>query len=170
MNQMSGSNPNPARHRPVARKLTRLAQRVLAAPTLLYRAGLGWIMTERYLMIEHTGRRTGLTRRTVVECVQKTPEGGVIAASALGEKGAWFLNVRDAGRARIFHGRGRYDATVRLLPPAERAAPLTAFAAKHPKAARLYARRFRPPGEPETTTLADYPDKAVLVEFRPERG
>ncbi|MFJ9587953.1 hypothetical protein [Streptomyces acidicola] len=44
------------------RKRQRFVRGVLAAPTLLYRAGLGRIMTERYLMIEHTGRRTGHTR------------------------------------------------------------------------------------------------------------
>ncbi len=147
-----------------------LAQRVLAAPTLLYRAGLGRLMSERYLMIKHTGRRTGLTRRTVVECVQKTPEGGVIVASALGAKSAWFLNVRTSGKARIHHGRRRFDATVDVVPASEKAAPLTAFSTAHPKASRLYARRFRAAGEPSTTTLADYPDKALLVEFRPEHG
>ncbi|WP_173154515.1 nitroreductase family deazaflavin-dependent oxidoreductase [Phytohabitans suffuscus] len=125
-------------------------------------------MTERYLMIEHTGRRTGLTRRTIVESVQKTPDGGVMVASALGTKSAWFRNVRDSGKARIHHGRRRYDASVRIVPPGERAAPLTAFSAAHPKAARLYARRFRGPGEPATTTIADYPDKVLLVEFRPQ--
>ncbi|MFJ9590889.1 nitroreductase family deazaflavin-dependent oxidoreductase [Streptomyces acidicola] len=149
------------------RKRRSFAQRVLAAPTLLYRAGLGWIMTERYLMIEHTGRRTGHTRRTIVECVQKTPEGGVIVASALGEKGAWFLNVRYAGKARIFHGRRRYDATAKVVEPKDRSAPLTAFATAHPKAANLYARRYRTEGEPDTTTIADYPDKVLLVEFQP---
>ncbi|GAA1017744.1 hypothetical protein GCM10009556_066330 [Acrocarpospora pleiomorpha] len=154
----------------MARKRPSLAQRVLAAPTLLYRAGLGWLMTERYLMIEHTGRRTGLTRRTIVECLQKTPEGGVIVASALGTKGAWFINITDSGKARIHHGRRRYDATVKVVPPHEKAAPLTAFSAAHPTAARLYARRFRAAGEPGTTTLADYPDQVVLVEFRPGRG
>jgi hypothetical protein len=49
----------------------------------------------------------------------------------------------------------------------ERAAPLAAYARKHPAAARLYAPRFRPEGDPDTTTFADYPDKVTLVEFRP---
>jgi hypothetical protein len=29
----------------------------------------------------------------------------------------------------------------------------------------MYVRRFREPGDPETTTIADCPDKVVLTEF-----
>ena len=49
------------------------------APSFLYRARIGWLMGPHFLMLTTTGRKTGTTRRTVLEVVARgtTPEGGL---------------------------------------------------------------------------------------------
>lgn len=45
------------------RGLLRLAARL---PLWLYRAGLGWLLSNRFLMLTHIGRKSGLPRQVVV--------------------------------------------------------------------------------------------------------
>ena len=44
-------------------------KRLYAAPQLLYRVGLGRLAGHRFLLLTHTGRRTGARHRAVVEYV-----------------------------------------------------------------------------------------------------
>ena len=39
------------------------------APIWLYRLGLGWMLGKRFLLLNHTGRESGLPRQTVLEVV-----------------------------------------------------------------------------------------------------
>lgn len=73
------------------RGLARLAFRL---PIWLYHAHLGWLMGTRFVLLTHTGRKTGLTRQTVVEVVRYDQATGVcIVASGWNTKSDWFRNI-----------------------------------------------------------------------------
>jgi hypothetical protein len=46
------------------------ALRYFFAPVSLYRLHLGWLLGHRFLLLTHTGRRSGLRRQTVLEVME----------------------------------------------------------------------------------------------------
>ena len=42
-------------------------------PIGLYRLRLGWLLGDRFLLLHHTGRKSGLPRQAVVEVVTREP-------------------------------------------------------------------------------------------------
>ncbi len=61
------------------------------APITLWRLGLGPVIGKVLLLITHTGRKTGLPRRTMVEYHQL--DGKKYAPCAFGPKTDWYKNV-----------------------------------------------------------------------------
>src|SRR5262245_8298015 len=49
---------------------TGILRLLLRFPIWLYRVHLGWLLNDRFLLLTHRGRSSGLTRQTVVEVVQ----------------------------------------------------------------------------------------------------
>jgi deazaflavin-dependent oxidoreductase (nitroreductase family) len=91
-------------------------RRVYAAPNLVYDRGAGWLFGHRFLRVEHVGRRSGRTYRTVLEVVRYDPiSGEAVVMAGYGRGADWFRNVRAAGQARVEFGHGPRPATVRLL-------------------------------------------------------
>ncbi len=72
------------------------------APIWLYRLGLGRLLGRRFLLLTHRGRKTGATRRTVLEVVKHDPEEDVyFVASGFGAGSHWYRNLRATPHARI---------------------------------------------------------------------
>src|SRR5437899_3609544 len=73
--------------RPAPTGLLRLCLRL---PIWLYRLRCGWVLNSRFLLLTHSGRRSGLPRQTVLEVVHydRATETYVIA-SGWGEKPDW---------------------------------------------------------------------------------
>ncbi len=71
-----------------------LARRLYRAPIALYRIGLGFLMGGRFLMVEHTGRKSDQPRYTVLEVVRYDRDADTyVVASGWGERSDWFRNV-----------------------------------------------------------------------------
>jgi deazaflavin-dependent oxidoreductase (nitroreductase family) len=84
----------------------------LRFPLWLYRLHLGWLLGNRFVMFQHTGRKSGLPRYTVVEVVQHNPATGVyIIASGWGEKADWFQNIQKEPEILLDTGRRKTTAT-----------------------------------------------------------
>ncbi|GAB3566360.1 nitroreductase family deazaflavin-dependent oxidoreductase [Spelaeicoccus albus] len=121
--------------------LTRGAERVLRnrrlmrMPILLYRARLGFLLGSRFVLVEHTGRKSGLRRQVLLEVFGHPAPGSYIVVSGFGGKAQWFRNVQADPRVRISVGRRTSTpATARLLAGAEADDALHAYAARHPRA------------------------------------
>ena len=109
---------------------------VLHAPTWLFRAHLGFIMGERFLMIEHTGRRSGKQYRTVLEVAGRNRERNEwISASGTGPKADWFRNISAGGLNAVWIGTTRHQATPRFLDDPEAAEVMLGYEQDHPSAA-----------------------------------
>ena len=60
----------------------RLTRCLLRLPIWLYRLRLGWLLGGRFLLLNHTGRKTGLPRRTVLEIVHHDADNATLFVAA----------------------------------------------------------------------------------------
>lgn len=124
--------------------ITRLAFR---APVLVYRARLGFLLGHRFLMLEHTGRRSGATRRTVLEVVTDTGDA-VYVASGWGDEADWLRNIRADPKVVVVLGSRRFATEAREVDAQRARSVLGAYGDHHPKAlARLAAFMLDDPGD-----------------------
>jgi len=108
---------------------------IVRAPVWLYRARLGFVFGSRLLMLEHTGRKTGIRRYVVLEAVDHPNPRSYVVAAGFGDRAQWLRNVRASPRVRVYTGARRpVVATARPLTSEETAAALTAYARRHPRA------------------------------------
>ena len=108
---------------------------IVRAPVWLYRARLGFVFGSRLLMLEHTGRKTGIRRYVVLETVDRPDPGTYVVAAGFGDRAQWLRNIRASPRVRVGTGSRRpIPAIARPLTSEETAAALAAYARRHPKA------------------------------------
>ena len=124
-------------------KPTGLFKWFLQAPTRLYRAHLGFLMGNRFVMVEHRGRRSGTLYRTVLEVAGRYPEKNEwIVTSGTGPKADWYQNLQAGNLDVVWIGSKRSEATVRFLEADEAAKVFHEYETAHPKTAtRLMASR-----------------------------
>lgn len=104
----------------------------LRAPILLYRARLGFLLGHRFLMLEHTGRRSGVVRRTVLEVVTETDEA-VYVAAGWGSKADWLRNVRADPDVVVHIGTRRFATRAHTVDPSRARSVLAEYGERHPK-------------------------------------
>lgn len=86
-------------------------------PIYLYRAGLGWMLGERFLLINHFGRKTGLPRQAVVEVVYHDQESdSYYVVAAYGHKTAWYRNLLAQPEVTIQVGKHKLEVVVKVVP------------------------------------------------------
>ncbi len=112
---------------------TGLKRWFLRAPIGLYRARLGFLFGNRFLMLEHVGRKSGQTRRTVLEVVVNRPDA-VFVAAGWGAKAQWFANLKANPQARYHLGSKVYDTDAVVVDQEEAARLMAEYADSHPKA------------------------------------
>lgn len=113
----------------------------LRAPIALYRIGLGPLLGRRFLLLQHTGRKTGATRRTVLEVVDYDRNTNTyFVAVGFGLRSDWFLNLRHNPRARIQIGFRAFDVTAHVLDVREGAERMCSYAQRHPRLAKMLAK------------------------------
>ena len=104
-------------------------------PVGLYRIGLGRLLGRRFLCLEHLGRTSGLTRRTVLEVIAH--EGGKpVVPVAFGAATDWYRNLLARPSARITWGGVAGPVTAQVLDETEAAGVLVRYVADHRWAAR----------------------------------
>jgi deazaflavin-dependent oxidoreductase (nitroreductase family) len=104
-------------------------------PIPLYRAGLGRVLSRRFLCLEHRGRVTGLVRRTVLEVIAYDYQGPVVPV-AFGPGSDWYKNLRANPSARITWGGTASQITAQILDGVEASRVLVRYAEDHRWAVR----------------------------------
>ena len=70
---------------------------VFRAPRRLYDVGWGGLLGHRFLLLRHTGRRTGRQHAVVLEVLRHDPAAGEhVVISGFGPRADWLRNL-DAG-------------------------------------------------------------------------
>jgi deazaflavin-dependent oxidoreductase (nitroreductase family) len=104
----------------------------LRLPIWLYRAHLGWLLGDRFLMLTHIGRKSGKPRQVVLEVVSHDKATGTyVVASGWGEKSNWFRNIEKTPAVVIHVGRRRFSATAVRLSVEEAEQKLRDYARRH---------------------------------------
>lgn len=111
---------------------------LLRAPVSLYRWRCGWLLGRRFLLLIHTGRRTGQHYETVLEVmeIRETPREFVVM-SGFGPNANWLRNIQATPGEEIVIGRERFVAAHRFLTPAEGAGVIARYEVHHPLIAPL---------------------------------
>lgn len=141
---------------------------LLRLPVWLYRLRVGWLLGGRFLLLTHTGRKTGLPRHTVVEVVRHDRQSDAyFVVSAWGDRSDWLRNVRKTPQVQVAVGRRWFAGTATPLSPDETARELRTYMSRHRLAARMLPRLFALlglPGERDPDALAR---TMVVVALRP---
>jgi deazaflavin-dependent oxidoreductase (nitroreductase family) len=122
-------------------KPTGLKRLLFKAPVLLYRAGLGWLLGQRFLLLVHRGRKSGRKRYTVLEVARFDPATREsVVTAAYGEASDWYRNIHAQPALEIRTGFDRYRPQQRFLDTEAAYDALTDYDRRHPAAFRLIAR------------------------------
>ncbi|HUN88315.1 MAG TPA: nitroreductase family deazaflavin-dependent oxidoreductase [Terriglobales bacterium] len=107
---------------------SRALKALLHAPVYLYRWHLGWLLRRRFLLLRHTGHRTGQKREVVLEVMEyrkQVPEAVVM--SGFGRKSSWLLNLQAHPGAEVQIGSQRWVASFRFLDAEEATAVVRSY-------------------------------------------
>ncbi len=107
----------------------------LRLPILLYKLHLGWLLGDRFMLLIHKGRKSGLPRRTVIEVVRHDRQANIYyAVSGWGKKADWYQNARAHPNVIIAVGGRLFEATAESVPLRESIPILQAYMREHPVA------------------------------------
>jgi len=82
----------------------------------LYRCGLGRILGHRFLLLIHTGRRSGRRHETVLEIIEYRSDGPkAVVLSGFGVVADWFRNIQAVPETEVVVGTRRFSADHRVL-------------------------------------------------------
>ncbi|MGD8458407.1 MAG: nitroreductase family deazaflavin-dependent oxidoreductase [Anaerolineales bacterium] len=110
-------------------------------PVWFYRLGLGFLMGKRFIYFEHTGRKSGLLRRTVVEIVRYDKEGEYyVIVSGYGEKADWYKNLMKTPEIKAQVGGRHFDGAAARLPENEALGEFQDYARRYPNALKYLGR------------------------------
>ena len=100
---------------------------LLRLPVWLFRARLGFLFGDRFCVIVHRGRRSGLIRRTAVEIVEHDPTAEeYVVCSGTGPNADWYRNLRAQPARELWVGRVHRVRRLTRAGP-EHAAPAPAL-------------------------------------------
>lgn len=120
------------------RGLIRLAFRL---PIWLYRLKLGRLLGRRFLLLHHTGRKSGLPRQTVLEVVRYDKASGTyVVAVGFGTRSDWYQNINVNPHVTIDSGGRRTKAIAERLTPEAAEEELVDYSHRYPGLMKELAR------------------------------
>ncbi len=119
----------------------RLTRFIVRMPIWLYRLRLGWLLGGRFLLLTHTGRKTGLPRRALLEVLHHDADSATyFVVAGWGAKSQWFRNIQARPQVEVTVGRRRFGALAHTVSQAEAERVLETYARRHRIAVRVLGR------------------------------
>jgi deazaflavin-dependent oxidoreductase (nitroreductase family) len=146
-----------------------LARLVFRLPIWFYRLGLGGLLGARFLMLTHTGRKSGRERKTVLEVVRYDKAKCVfVVASGFGPQSDWYRNIRAKPQVTVQCGRRRWNMTAEFLITDQAGEELIDYGRRHPAALRELIRfmGYKAGNSPEE--IREVGRTLPMVAFRPD--
>jgi deazaflavin-dependent oxidoreductase (nitroreductase family) len=110
---------------------------VAQLPIIFYRLGLGGLLGEGLILLNHIGRKTGNIHQVVVRVVSRNKDlDTYYIASAWGFKSQWPRNLLAHPEIVAQIGRRKLTVDAQLLTPQQGAHVLLDYRQRHPEAAR----------------------------------
>lgn len=117
--------------------VTGLKKFLFRAPLFLYRIGLGGLLGQRFLLLNHVGRKSGKPRQTVLEVVNHDKASDTYyIASGFGKKSDWYLNILAQPKVEIQVGGRKLAVTAVPLTPEQSGQAMVDYSRRHPTAAK----------------------------------
>ncbi len=131
-------------------------------PIWLYKLKLGWLLGRRFLLLNHTGRKSGLPRQAVLEVVRYDRKSNTfIVTAGFGKTSQWYQNIIANPDVTIQSGGHTCKARAELLTPKQAGEELLSFAQHYPFEARFsHVLGYEVDG-----TLADYRAMGEMMPF-----
>lgn len=105
----------------------------LRLPIWLYRLHLSWLLGDRFIMLTHTGRKSGLPHQTVIEVVKHDQESNTYyIVSGWGEKSDWYQNIRKMPQVTFQVGSRKFHTKAEFIPKEKAVDILNTYAHQHP--------------------------------------
>ena len=141
----------------------------LRLPIWLYRGGLGWLMGERFLMITHVGRISGLARRSVVEVdFHDKSTDTYYVISGWGVISDWYQNIAKTPAVMISVGKRKFQSTAQFISKEKAGEILEIYAKEHPTAFKGLCKLFLGDKVENTFDAIQFLiDKMPMVSFSP---
>jgi deazaflavin-dependent oxidoreductase (nitroreductase family) len=144
---------------------------LLRMPIWLYRLHLGWLLGNRFLLLSHTGRKSGQVHQTVIEVVNHDRvSNSFFVVSGWGDKSDWYLNIHENPDVIIYGGRQRLPVHAEDIPLAEAVDILNEYTRRYPTAFKeltsLFLGERMQPGPEASMRLAK---KMPMVVFCPRQ-
>jgi deazaflavin-dependent oxidoreductase (nitroreductase family) len=141
----------------------------LRLPIWLYRMKLGWLLGNRFLMLTHRGRKSGILHETVIEVVRHDKEADTYyVVSGWGERSDWHQNIRISPDVTVHVGRRKFQAQTEFIPLAKAIEIMEAYAHEHSLAfselSSLFLGEHMKPGRDAAQRLAE---KMPMVALHP---
>jgi deazaflavin-dependent oxidoreductase (nitroreductase family) len=112
-------------------------------PIQIYRLGLGFLLGKRFLLLEHIGRKSGLSRNAVLEVIRYDSEqDAYYVVSGFGRSSDWYQNITLHPEVRIQIGRQWMRAHAEILPSDTASKEILDYAARYPRTFRVLAERL----------------------------
>ena len=110
-------------------------------PILFYKLGLGWMLGSRFLLLTHTGRKTGKVRQNVLEIIHHSSENhSYYVVSGFGTRSHWYQNIKQDPRVRIQVGSNCMAADSQRLEPDEAENIFLSYTQNNPQSIRGLAK------------------------------
>jgi deazaflavin-dependent oxidoreductase (nitroreductase family) len=143
----------------------------LRLPIWLYRFHVGWVLGNRFLLLNHTGRKSGRLYQTVIEVVKHDQESNsFFVVSGWGDKSDWYQNIQIKPDVTIYMGRKRLPVHAENIPIDQAIEILNEYTHRYPTAFKelsaLFLHERMPPGTEASRHLAE---KMPMVVFHPRQ-
>jgi len=110
-------------------------------PILFYKLGLSWMLGSRFLLLTHTGRKTGKIRQNVLEIIHHSPENhSYFVVSGFGTRSHWYQNIKQTPRVTIQVGSNCLAADAQRVEPDEAENIILAYTQNNPQSIRWLAK------------------------------
>jgi deazaflavin-dependent oxidoreductase (nitroreductase family) len=137
-------------------------------PIWFYRLGMGWVLGTRFLLLNHTGRKTGQTRQAVLEIIQFNPsEQKYLVASGFGKASHWYQNIKQEPIVDIQIGRKKIQAVAKELDPSLGGQIMLDYAKNNPRAIKALARLIGYEIEHTETGYRTFGENIPIIQFIP---
>ncbi len=141
----------------------------LRFPIWLYRLHLGWLLGNRFLLLNHIGRKSGQIRQNVIEVVKHDEQSDTyFVVSGWGNKADWYQNIHKNPDAAINVSGRRLQVHAEDIPLQESVDILEEYTRKYPmtfkELTHLFLGEQMQPGREASQRLAEL---MPMVVFRP---
>jgi deazaflavin-dependent oxidoreductase (nitroreductase family) len=129
------------------------------------------MLGKRFLLLTHTGRKSGQARQAVVEVVQFNPQNHTyLAVSGFGERAQWFQNILKTPQVTIQVGSRKLAAHAERLSSKDGERILQEYARQHPTALREISRLLKIPCDGSPESISAIAKVLPVVAFHIETG